>query len=112
MNMKNLLFALFLSITSVFYAQENNPNEANADQIKLMSTEVGPSGLLQFTFDSSKTVIYKVYSQNNQVLSKELQVNPGLDARKIDLSTLSSGVYMMKFYVDLAEVKQIQFTKL
>ena len=110
--MKNIFLAICLLFACATYAQEISTKSVLADQIEMPTTEVGPSGLLQFSFDEATIVTYRVYAQTSEVISNELQVNQGLDARKIDLSSLASGVYTINFYIDEVEVKQVQFTKL
>jgi hypothetical protein len=93
------------------YCQDKKDSNYFEKHITFKPTEVYSSGILNFNFEESKNLIYRITKNNEVISSFNVKKDEGLYTKKIDLSFLENGQYNLKIFIDDIEVKQVDFIK-
>lgn len=86
---------------------------ANLNAAPITSLYPNPANsevFLEFTFPSIAFITYKMYDMNGkELLSENLTTEPmHTTIRKLDISGLSSGIYMLSMYADAESIKNFK----
>ncbi|MCW8980214.1 MAG: hypothetical protein OQJ83_02410 [Altibacter sp.] len=110
--MKNtVLFLLILMISTIAVAQEPLETSIDPSEISFAPKEVLSSAVFEFNFEEEAEITYHIFKDEIEVFSEAIQKGLNPLVKKVDLSALPSGAYIVKVKSSGVELKQFAITK-